>query len=93
MTRLELKEAFLANPYLVSLATSMEYVKDPNVSEINLPKIFDQLMDLAFQDTTLTSGYLEQMQNDDFSNATIDDRFGVYLRNCLREDLGSTFEQ
>ena len=89
MTRAELKTAFLSHPYLRPLSDAMDVIKG---DEINPEKAFDKMMEMAFNDQTLTTGYLEQMQNDDFSAATIDERFGVYLRNCLREDLGLAME-
>lgn len=92
MTRAELKEAFLANAYLMGLSNAMDYVKDPN-SNPKPELVFDKLMDMAFSDERVTgNGYLESMQNDDFSMFILDNFFGIYLRNCLLEDLGSTFE-
>lgn len=48
-------------------------------------------MDILFTDTTLTTGYEAEIAAGEFSYAALE-RFDVYARNCLREDLGSTME-
>ena len=92
MTRQELYQSFLNNSYLMSLSNAMDNVKNPG-AEPKPDAAFNFMLDtMAFNDTTLTSQYLQEMLAGEFSNVILDERFGVYLRNCLREDLGSTME-
>ncbi len=92
MTRQELYDSFLSNPYLMALSNAMDRVKNPE-AEPKPDAAFNFMLDtMAFNDTTLTSQYLQEMLAGEFSNVILDERFGVYLRNCLREDLGSTME-
>jgi len=86
MTRAELYEAFLANPYLISLSNAMDRIKNPE-AEPKPDAAFSEMMDRAFDDTSLTTQYLQEMLAGEFSNVILDERFGVYLRNCLRADL------
>lgn len=92
MTREEVKQEFLNSPYLRTLSDAMDRIKNPE-AEPKPDAAFNFMLDtMAFNDTTLTSQYLQEMLAGEFSNVILDERFGVYLRNCLREDLGSTME-
>lgn len=86
MTRQELYEAFLANPYLITLSNAMDRIKNPD-AEPKPDAAFNEMMDMTFNDTTLTAQYLQEMLAGEFSTVILDERFGVYLRNCLRHDL------
>jgi len=85
MTREEVKQEFLNSPYLRTLSDAMDRIKNPD-AEPKPEAAFEELMTRAFADTTMTEQYMQEMLAGEFSNIIIE-RFGVYLRNCLRADL------
>lgn len=94
MTRAELYQEFKNRPYSVAITKAMWFIQENSTiecTEEDLQKMFDKYMDILFTDTTLTTGYEAEIAAGEFSYAALE-RFDVYARNCLREDLGSTME-